>query len=414
MSRADVTIIGAGLAGLACAQELQRAGVAVRVLEASARVGGRVATDAVSGFLLDRGFQVLLTAYPEARATFDYERLDLRSFHPGALVRADGRFHRVGDPTRRPQDLVPTLRAGVGSVGDKLRVLRVRTSVARGSAASLLERPETTTEEALRRRYGFSDRMLNRFFRPFLGGIFLEPNLETSSRMLEYVFRMFGGGEAALPAAGMGALAAQLHGTLTPGTVELEAPAARVTGTRVHMASGEVVESRAVVLATPEPVTAALLGAPPPPPSRGVVCIYFAAEEAPFAEPLLVLNGESKGPVNNLCVPSNVAPSYAPPGAALVSATVLGHPAQDDEALVAAVREQLVDWFGPKARRWETLRVVRIDHALPDQRPGRLVPGRSPALGGGVFAAGDGFDTASIQGALASGRRAGAAAAAWV
>ncbi|MEM9667041.1 MAG: FAD-dependent oxidoreductase, partial [Bacteroidota bacterium] len=183
----DVLIIGGGLAGLSCARVLQHQGVSYTLMEASDALGGRVRTDEVDGFLLDRGFQVLLTAYPETERQLDYQRLGLRSFYDGALVFTGRGFQRVADPRRQPSAAWSTLRASVGSVADKLRILRLRQAVTRPPLQTLFERPETSTLDALRTRYGFSDTMIERFFRPFFGGIFLDQSLAASSRMFEFV-----------------------------------------------------------------------------------------------------------------------------------------------------------------------------------------------------------------------------------
>ena len=194
----DAIVVGAGLAGLACAGQLQERGLDVRVLEAADGVGGRVRTDEVDGFRIDRGFQVFLTAYPEARRVLDLAALDLRSFTAGALVRAEGGFARVLDPRRHPLRALAGVAAPVGSLGDKLRVGRLRGEVRQGDLDALWARPETTTAERLRAA-GMSDRMIDTFFRPWLGGIFLESELVTSRRMLAFVFGMFAKGDEALP-----------------------------------------------------------------------------------------------------------------------------------------------------------------------------------------------------------------------
>ncbi len=151
----DVVVVGAGVSGLCCARELHAAGLEVLVLERGDRPGGRVRTDDVDGFLLDRGFQVLLTAYPEAQRTLDYERLGLRAFESGALVRKDGRFARLADPTRHPFQALESLRSAPGSVPDKLRVARLRRRLSGGSINEILTAPQVTTAQALGRE-GFS------------------------------------------------------------------------------------------------------------------------------------------------------------------------------------------------------------------------------------------------------------------
>ena len=205
----DAIVVGAGLAGLACANELNQRGVSVRVLEASDAPGGRARTDVVDGFLLDRGFQVLLTAYPEAQRMFDYDALALGRFQPGAIVWADERFHHVADPWRVPSHALATALASVGTLSDKLKVAQLRRDVTRPSLEAILAAPESTTRDFLH-HHGFSRQITERFFQPFLSGIFLEDKLVTSSRMFEFVFRMFSQGEAALPARGMEGLAKQL------------------------------------------------------------------------------------------------------------------------------------------------------------------------------------------------------------
>ena len=218
MLNPEVTIIGGGLSGLCCARRLHESGVSFQLLEASEEVGGRVRTDEVNGFLLDRGFQVLLTAYPEAQEILDYDALNLARFAPGALVRYRGRFHRFTDPWRSPRHLFATASSPIGSLTDKLRVARLRSRVCRSSLDKLFQRPETTTINALRQE-GFSQRFIESFFRPFLGGVFLERDLNTSSRMFDFVFRMFATGNVVLPAGGIGEIARQIANKLPDETL---------------------------------------------------------------------------------------------------------------------------------------------------------------------------------------------------
>jgi phytoene dehydrogenase-like protein len=403
MSNPEVTIIGGGLSGLCCARRLHEAGVSFQLLEASEEVGGRVRTDEVNGFLLDRGFQVLLTAYPEAQDVLDYDALNLARFAPGMLVRYRGRFHRFTDPWRSPRHLFATASSPIGSLTDKLRVARLRSRVCRSSLDKLFERPETTTINALQQE-GFSKRFIESFFRPFLGGVFLERDLNTSSRMFDFVFRMFATGNVVLPAGGIGEIARQITNKLPDETLRTRARVEAFEGTTVRLTSGEMLQAGAVVIACEAPAAAKLLVKSTPPSGRSVTCLYFAAERPPIEEPILVLNGDGVGPINNLCVPSQVTPTYAPDGQALVSVTVLGLPDGDVEA---SVRKQLLDWFGPDVIAWRHLRTYRIPYALPSQSPPALSPvEKSSTRGDHLFVCGDYLDTASIQGAMVSGRRA--------
>ncbi len=396
---APVVVVGAGLAGLACAATLTAAGREVLVLEASDGVGGRVRTDVVDGFRLDRGFQIYLTAYPEGEAMLDVDALELRTYDPGALVWADGALHRVGDPLRRPSDLVGTLRAPVGGYGDKLRIARLALSLRGKDTVALLGGPDRSTAAELEAR-GFSDRIVNRLLRPLFAGIQLDGALATSSRNFRFIFGMLARGSGSVPATGMQAIPDQLAARLPGDAVRLGARVVRAGADSVELESGQVVAGSAVVVATEGPEASRLLGLPPVA-SKPVGCVYFAADASPFPEPLVALDGEGTGPAVNVAVVSNVAPGYAPPGAALIAAACL----DTGPDLADRVRAQLAGWFGGAVAGWRHLRTYRIEHGQPAQLPPFTVP-QSVLLPDGRFVAGDHRDTASINGALASGRRA--------
>ena len=388
------------------AGQLTTAGLTCRLLESSDRVGGRVATDEIDGFLLDRGFQVFLLAYPEAQAALDYQQLELRRFEPGALVRFQGKFHRLSDPWRRPRHLLATALSPVATLGDKLRIASFRRHATQGSLEELYARPEQRTIDLLR-EHGFSGVIIERFFRPFLGGVFLDRELATSSRLCDFVFRMFSLGDAAIPAAGMQQIPRQLAQRLPPGTVELNCPVEAIDDRALVLADGQRLSARAIVMAVEAPAAQVLLGdAVTNTACRSVCCHYFAADRAPLAEPILVLNGDGTGPINNLCVPSQVAPGYAPEERSLVSVTTLDDRLAGDELLLQ-VRQQLSSWFGSVVDSWQHLMTYDISYALPMQEPPALDPVAKPVMvRDGVFVCGDYLDTASINGAMAAGRRA--------
>ncbi len=411
MTNPDVLIAGGGLAGLCCALHLHRRGLRPVILEASDDVGGRVRTDEVDGFRLDRGFQVLLTAYPESRALLDYGKLDLRPFYPGALVRFGGRFYRMPDPARRPLEAFGAVLSPVGTVRDKLRVGSLRRHLQMNSLKDLFAQPEKTTLGFLREE-GFSSSIIDRFFRPFFGGVFLDPGLATSSRMFTFLFRMFSEGDTAVPATGMGEIPRQLASALPEEAIRTNARVVSAEPGQVRLESGETLEAQAIVLAVEGPEAARLRPEIAPPASRAATCLYFAADRPPVREPILILNGEGHGPINNLHRATALSPALAPPGKELISATVLGLPEQDDSSLEFAVRNQLDGWFGPEVRSWQLLRVYRIAHAQPDQAPPALEPPQRPIrIHPGLYVCGDHRDTASIHGAMVSGRRAAEAIA---
>ena len=342
----------------------------------------------------------------------DYAALDLRPFRPGALIRYGGRFHPIGDPWRHWGDALPTLFSPIGTLADKLRMARLRHRVLRGSLEDLYSRPETTAIEALR-GFGFSDAMIERFLRPFLAGVFFDQDLEVSSRAFEFVFRAFAAGDVALPAQGIEAIPHQLAASLPAGRLRLNTPVASLEQKAVITASGERIAAHAVVVATDGLTTARLLGDEVAPGGKATTCLYYAASEPPVREPLLVLNGEGRGPVNSLLVPSVLSPAYAPPDQALVTVNVLGNPGLDDAALDSAVRMQLGDWFGGVVKDWRLLRIYRLERALPSQTPPVSYPGTRPTIAGdGVWVCGEYRNAPSIQWALVSGRRAAQSVAA--
>ncbi|MCP9456789.1 MAG: FAD-dependent oxidoreductase [Nitrospira sp.] len=404
-ARPPILIIGAEPAGLACARRLIQAGVACTILEASDGVGGRVRTDRVDGFLLDRGFQVFLTGYPEARRTLDYASLNLKPFHPGALIHYDGRFHLVSDPLRRPQDLTKSLFSPIGSLADKWLALRLRRDAAQRRVCALMGGPERPTRDVLR-TYGFSDAMVTRFFKPFLGGVFLEPTLSTPCWIFQHVWAAFSRGDVALPNNGMGAIAQQLAASLPEGTVRLNQPVKAIEGSTVLLHSGERLEGAAVVIATDSDTALRLCGERSREGTGRVsTTLYFDAPEPPRREPWLMLNG-GEGLVRTVCVLSEAAPSYAPNGRALISITVNGHGHGLDE-LPDRVRASLESWFGSQVNRWRHLRTDHISHALP---PLDLLPSApettSPRIAPGLYRYGDYCESGTLDGALVSGRRA--------
>lgn len=401
----DAIIVGGGLAGLTCAHYLSAAGLSFRLLEASDRVGGRIRTDEVEGFLLDRGFQVFLTAYPDARQVLDYDALELSSFEPGALIRFDGGFRRFADPWRRPSCLLATALSPVATLSDKLRVASFRSYTSRDSLNDIYSRENQTTINLLRQR-GFSEVIIDRFFRPFLGGVFLDESLETSSRMCEFVFRMFSQGDAALPAAGMQGIPQQIASRLPQGSLRMNTRVESIESREVTLSTGERLAARTVVIATEQPAAWRLLGRSEETQARRVKNLYFASPKPPIVEPILILEGDDRGPVNNMCVPSQVARHYAPADQSLISLTVLKN-YDDQDLMIGAALDQMRDWFGEQVGDWRHLRTYEIDYALPVMSTDIEETLVKPSMvAESLFVCGDHCETASINGAMASGRRA--------
>ena len=401
-TRVDAVVVGAGLAGLAAARQIKSRGRSVIVIEAQDGVGGRVRTDKVDGFLLDRGFQVLLTAYPELKTQIDMSALDLKMFSSGALVMRDGRSSVVTDPFREPRRAAATVFAPVGTLTDKLRIAALRWRVMHRNAPKILTSEDVSTIQALR-DLGFSETMIDRFFRPLFGGIQLDPELRTSRRMFEIIFKSLSEGQSALPANGMSAIPEQMATNLGTENIFLNTQATKIETGAVTTVAGRV-ETSAVVVATDQPSASELLRTNEIA-SRVVGCVYFSADAPPTHEKFVVLDGTGKGPVLNAAILSNIAPSYAPPGKHLIVAALPGVIAGDLEAMS---RDQLRTWWGPQVDGWSHIKTYRITHAGPEQLP-PFNPKQKVSLGNGLFVCGDHRDTGSIQGALYSGRRCGEA-----
>ena len=396
---ADVVVVGAGLAGLAAATRLSRRGLDVTVIEASDGVGGRARTDHVDGLLLDRGFQLLNPAYPEAARLLDLAALDLQPFDGGVVVAHGGRRSVLADPRRAPQHAIGALRAP-GSLREKAAFAVWAAQVGFGRARRIKTAPDEPLSVSLHRR-GLTGRLRRSVVEPFLAGVLAEDGQETSRRFVDLLVRSFVRGTPSLPAAGIGAMAAQLAAGLPADTVHLATRAASVSGGSVTSDAG-VVTASAVVVAT-DPRSAVALAGLPTVVMRGLTTFYHLADQAPTSSRMLHLDGDRRGPVLNTGVVSNVAPTYAGGRGALIASTVLG--VRDDSQTEQAVRAQLRLVYGVDPRPWQLVAAYPLPDALPAMLP-PLDLRRPVALRDGLFVAGDHRDTASIQGALVSGRRA--------
>ena len=407
-----IVIVGAGMAGLTCANYLHQRGRDVLLLDAQDAVGGRVRTDRVDGFRLDRGFQILLTAYPEAQRLLNYTALDLQCFRSGAAIRHDAPsstlWMQLLNPFKEPWRVFETLVSPVGTLADKLRIAALIQQVHGLSTADLFGQPATTTATYLR-EWGFSEQIIDRFFRPFFGGVFLEDDLTTSSNFFQFCFKNFFLGDAAIPALGIGEIPKQLANRLPDGAIRLGTSVARIDGKTVHLASGESIAAEAVVLAVDAQSAARLQGHKPPAPSQfnHTTCTYFAAPAADRpdrlkADKLLMLNTRRSSSVHNLAVLSDVAPAYAPANQLLISVSTQGLSQVDVPALTKQIRTELTGWFGESVQGWRHLRTDHLPEALPTYGPNvRHQPLR---LSDSLYQCGDQTAYPSLNAAMQTGR----------
>ncbi|MGY2130662.1 protoporphyrinogen/coproporphyrinogen oxidase [Hymenobacter sp. HD11105] len=408
-STAPTIIVGAGLAGLACANYLHRAGRPVLVLDAADAVGGRVRTDVTpDGFRLDRGFQVLLTRYPEVERLLDYGAADLKAFRSGAVIRlADGRQTTLQNPLQEPLAAFSALTSPIGSLTDKLRILQLVFQVRSQTSQQLLERPATDTLTFLR-RYGWSEQIIDTFFRPFFGGVFLDRSLSTASNFFEFVFQQFVIGEAVVPARGIQQIPEQLAARLPSGSIRLNTLVEALGGNFVRLGNGETLATSAVVVATDGEAAIQLLppGAITTPPLawRRTTCTYFAADRSPGrGDGLLRLNAAPNCLAHNVSFPSDIAPEYAPQGRTLVSVSTHGEHGLDEATLTTRLRQELTAWFGPEAAQWQHLRSYPIPYALPVYPAGQA-PRQALRVAEGLYRCGDYAAYPSQNAALATGR----------
>ncbi len=409
-------IIGAGLSGLTAARKLHRSNWSVSLLEARDRVGGRIQTDGVDGFLLDHGFQVYLTGYKMAGQELDLPALKLGAFQAGALIQTNGKRYRVCDPLRAPWYLAPqhaieTMLAPIGSFADKWNIAKFRQRVCRADEVQMLGVQQVTARARLE-QMGFSNLIIEKFFRPFFGGIFLDNSLSVSAGLMEFVFRTFSQGFAALPENGMQAIPDQFASSLPSQTIQLNTTVASVNEDHLVLANGEVRSADCILIATEEPTARRLLNSntglrkplDAPVQCSSTSCLYFSVENPPIREATLVLNGDGDGVINNLCFPSFAQPTYAPVGRTLLSVSTVGQIEPNGEALLESVVDQLADWFGPSARSWQHLRTYRVPYALPNQSPEVLATRSEHArVSERVYRCGDYCESGSIEGAIQSG-----------
>lgn len=401
----DAVIVGGGISGLTCANYLHRHQKSLIVIEADDRPGGRVKTDFVQGFLLDHGFQVLQTGYPEAKRTLDYTALNLRTFPAGVIVRSNQKFHVIADPRAHLRHLYSTVAAPIGTFKDRLLMLRLARAVSSCAFAELFSQPEEKTIDFLS-SYGFSEGFISRFFVPFFAGACLDRKITASSRVLKYIFRVFAQGDAALPELGMAEIPRQLAATIPRECVRLDSQATKVEDGVVTLADGERIAAKTVVLATSAPAEQKLLGQDQDVKSVSESCLYFAARwRPPFKEPFLILNGEGSGPINNMAFPSLISPRYSEDGRTLIAVVVLGEEYCTNPNLQDLVREQSKGWFGQEVDEWEHLHTYEIRHALPSQEPPTLDPYRLPEpVAGRIWRCGEQGSLPGTQWALLAGR----------
>ncbi len=395
-------IIGGGVSGLVAAQVLENHGFEPTIIESTDRVGGRVKTDRLNGYQLDHGFQVLLTSYPMAQKYLNLELLDLQRFLPGATIFRKGKERVIGDPLREFSLLLPTMFSGIGSLSDKIKILKLTTLLKKKSVQEIFDEKETSTLEYLR-NFGFSESIITDFFAPFFSGIFLETSLATSSRMFEFVYKMFGEGDAAIPKAGMEAIPAQLKQNLKQTTYKFNTRVKEVKNGKIILENGEIILSNSTIVATDPSGLISNLS------SQSVswkscVTLYFEADTKRIKKPLIGLVSEKEALINNIFYHTSVK-TESKGDKELLSVTVINHKGKSGEELIKQVENELESYCGISQVRH--LAKYDIPLALPNLTNihYEMMPSETQ-LTSSIFLSGDTQLNGSLNAAMLAGERA--------
>ena len=409
-SKTDVVVIGAGVAGLAAARRLSIAGREVCIIDASDDIGGRIRTDQVDGLLLDRGFQLYNPSYSEGINVLDLKVLDVKSFSPGVIVSIDGRNYKMADPKREPSWAIDSLLSPVGKISSKLKFARYAIGLALTKTKSSTY--DQRTDAFLRAKFGKD--LTDKVLRPFLAGVFLEPELATSKRFFDIALKSFISGSPGVPSLGMQEIPNQLAAQLPSGSIHLNVTAQAVASTMVRTDQGDI-RCRSVIIATNARSASLLIPSLKVPPSNAVTTWYHLADcpgaDLTDGKSTLVIDGKKfdgpfddpSRPLVNTVVMTNAAPSYASNGRTLISSSAIGvHPSAQFEL---QVRSHLASLYKVPTGNWTHVATYPIPDALPMMAAPHDVE-QSVRLSGGVYIAGDYRQVSSTNGALISGRRA--------
>jgi protoporphyrinogen oxidase len=401
MEEKKIYIIGAGISGLIAALELEKAGFFPILLEATDRIGGRMKTDELDGFRLDHGFQVLNTAYPEAKKYLDLKALNLKNFDPGAVIFDGKESYLITDPLRNPLKIVGMAFSKVGTFLDKVKMFALTQDLKKKPNEEIFSQPSSTTQYYLK-EYGFSDQIIENFFKPFFRGIFLEKNLNTSSRMFEFVFKMFALGNAAIPEKGMGEIPQMIQRQLTKTKIHFNTRVKAVEGTTISLENGDQLRAERLIIAVqPDKIMNQLQGQFEPP--KKVTNLYFSTLKSFIARPMIGLIPGNRL-INNLVYMTDVSKAYSLNGKALLSVTVLASDLSEKE-LIKAVQMELEVVSGIKAEYFKPIKTYHIPHALPQVEDLKYsIPFTEVKIFENVFLAGDYLLNGSINAAMTSGR----------
>ena len=398
----SIHIIGGGISGLIAARVLEEHGLSGTIIEATDRLGGRVKTDVVDGYNLDHGFQVLLTAYPAAKKYLDFDALALQEFLPGSAIFKNGKQKIIGDPLRNLSLLIPTLFSEIGTVNDKLKILALNRRLKKKSIQNIFAEKEQTTLAYLE-NIGFSETIITDFFIPFFSGIFLENKLDTSSRMFEFVYKMFGEGNAALPKDGIQAIPKQLFEKLKNTTCVFNTKVKSVENGSIKLESGETLKSNFTIIATQ---ASGLVSNLKNQATLWKSCdtLYFEVTKREIRKPLIGLIAAPNALINNIFYHTSLQTS-ATATKELLSVTVIDRQNLTNKQLVAEVQKELKELCNIDSCTF--IKQYNIPMALPKLQDieYEMLPSET-RLTEAIFLAGDTQLNGSLNAAMIAGERA--------
>lgn len=401
----DVIIIGAGIAGLTAANYLEEYGYTPLIIEATSKIGGRVKTDVIGGFRLDRGFQVFLPAYPEAKKLLDYDTLQLKYFKPGAKIMLEsGEIETISDPLRDYSALFPTVFSGIGTIKDKIKIFKLKKRLEHKKIDEIFEQRGMSTQKYLRHE-GFSEDIIDAFFQPFFRGIFLESLLDTNSNMFEFIFKMFSEHNAAMPALGIAALPEQLKNRLKRTSFRFDERVTHIEGDVVFTSHHNEIKSPLIVIGTE---ATGIVRQYQPEFNGNFVstsCIYFSSPKIKNSGQYIYLNATKGALVNNVVVLDHISEEVAPKDKSLISCSIVGLSTLGNEELLPNVKEELKKWFGVQVEQWQHLKTYHIPYALPTQQQVAYdIPLQSLKIKEGIYVCGDYLLNGSLNAAMTTGR----------
>ena len=386
-------VVGAGISGLSCALELEKNGYRVQILEKENHPGGRVHSDVINGYILNRGFQVLQTGYPETKRLLDYEKLELCNLDSEVWSMNNNTIKKLYDPIQNPSNLLKAAFSNVGTFQDKLRLLQLRQSTTSRSTNKIFQENETTSLEQIN-NYGFSESIINEFFKPLFGGAFLDNELDTTSRMFNFVYKIFSIAPIAIPKYGMKSIPEQLEAKLES-KISFNTNVVKLDNKNVFL-ENETLSADVIVLAANHDSAKKLIPSIEKIHWNSTSCYYFVADSPPFSSKVVLLNGNNRGEINNVFVPTNISKAYSPNNKSIISVSTIGLNNNESE-----IRNELNNWFGNQTEDWKLLHTYHIEQALPRMS----VPSVSHSqYVNGIHMCGDYLTSSSIHGSMHSGR----------